>query len=801
MALVLNCWESANVVDSTLTINKPTAGSANGDSPKNAAVGDLLIIVIGSDDNTDTPQWDDNLLKPTGFTLINEAGESTRDCHCAAFYKIVDGGEGASFDVPAQSSDDLWGSCILISSDDNSPIFYRAGPDVADSTPSPISITGVYSARPNAIAFYVAAYDGGDDGGFSVAGDGWVERAEVRTGTGQANGAGCWGTHALSAIGATGAADVTPASSDGMVGFQFVVSEDVPEEDGFEAADPDLTNGDGGFWDSGEVNAATMVGDDETVVHGGTYSAKFVGDAASDKVYAHHILGSLNNNAYARFYLNVDSLTADAATRTADILLARNGAFSAGNRLVVRIQYASAATFKLQIVIYKDGGTETITGTTVLDVDTWYCIEARYFVDGAVGGAELWIDGISEISNLDNDTEFADSQVERWLLGAELGFNFTALVAYYDDFKCHTDYIGPEATSTELVISEATHAHSADSPVLTQAHELAVSEATHAQAADSPVLTQAHTLAVGEATHAHSTDGIDLVEHKTLAVDEAGHAQSVDGIALTQTHQLDVAEASHAHNADSPVLTQVHNLAVADADHAHSADSPVLTQAHALAVDESSHSHSADNVTLDISVTLVVQDGTHGHSVESPVLSQAHVLDVQEATHGHAADALTLTQAHMLTAQESSHAHSTDAIVLEQAHYLAVAEAAHAQSVDPIILAQAHQLAVSDGGHAHTTDGIVLVVGGGGITLVVSESFHAQSADAPVLSQKHFLVTQEATHVLSDDFTSLASTVKAGIPEMLWQSHKSLTKVRRLSQRGTGMKRPVHYYRPRDYGE
>jgi len=222
MALVLNCWESASTSADVLTINKPTSGSGSGDEPKNAAVGDLLIIIVGNDEATSTIQWDDATYKPTGFTLINTAGDATSDAHCAAFYKVVDRNEGSSFDIPDEGANDKWGSCILIS---GTPMLHVAGEDVIDSTP-PIAIVGVTCTESDCLAFYVAAFDGGDYGAFGIAGTGWVERAEVNSGTGQANSGGCWGTRLMSGAGATGTATVTPTNSDGMAGFQFAIQQE-----------------------------------------------------------------------------------------------------------------------------------------------------------------------------------------------------------------------------------------------------------------------------------------------------------------------------------------------------------------------------------------------------------------------------------------------------------------------------------------------------------------------------------------------------------------------------------------------
>jgi hypothetical protein len=226
MALVLNCWEEATstATANNLVVTKPTSGSVSGDSPKNAAVGDILIIIVGSDDSSANAQWDDSSYKPTGFTLINEVGDATMDCHCAAFYKTVDGNEGANFTIPAQSADDMWAACILIS---GSPTFDLGGADSGQNQANasvPLSISDVTTSNYNCLGIFVAAFDGADDGGFTCSGTGWAERSEIRNGTSSSNASGVWGTKSNISAGNSGVVTVYPALADGMVGLQFTLA-------------------------------------------------------------------------------------------------------------------------------------------------------------------------------------------------------------------------------------------------------------------------------------------------------------------------------------------------------------------------------------------------------------------------------------------------------------------------------------------------------------------------------------------------------------------------------------------------
>jgi hypothetical protein len=219
----LHCRETATQTAATsISVNKPTSGST-GPSPKNVAAGDLLLIIVGNDDNSATAQWDNVSLKPTGFTLINEAGDATQDCHIAAFYRVADGSEGSSFSVPAQSSDDLAAVCVLVSGQHVLAPINAVGADASDASPAPFSITELTTTLANCLGFAVAAYDGADDGGYTWGGTGWSELVEVRSGSTSNESSITAATKSIASAGASGAATVDPAVDDGMVGFQFAV--------------------------------------------------------------------------------------------------------------------------------------------------------------------------------------------------------------------------------------------------------------------------------------------------------------------------------------------------------------------------------------------------------------------------------------------------------------------------------------------------------------------------------------------------------------------------------------------------
>lgn len=221
-----NTGGQAPTLESGWTSNTAVPGaSLTLTKPADVGVGDLLLIIVGSDDNTDTDQWDNSALKPTGFTLINEAGDAaTSDAHVGAFWRIADGSETATIDVPAQSDQDYWGFYVRVTGAHQTAPINIAGSDVVDST-DPYDVAGVTTTVNNALAFYVLAFDGGDFGAFSVAGTGWSQSAEVQAGTGSGNAGGTWGTKVQASPGSTGTASVSSSTNDdSTASFQFAVA-------------------------------------------------------------------------------------------------------------------------------------------------------------------------------------------------------------------------------------------------------------------------------------------------------------------------------------------------------------------------------------------------------------------------------------------------------------------------------------------------------------------------------------------------------------------------------------------------
>ena len=87
--------------------------------------------------------------------------------------------------------------------------------------------------------------------------------------------------------------------------------------------------------------------------------------------------------------------------------------------------------------------------------------------------------------------------------------------------------------SVNLVVSDALHAHIADSLTITTSSVLAIQEALHAHTADSLTITTSSVLAIQEALHAHTADSLTITTSSVLAIQESLHAHTADSLTVT----------------------------------------------------------------------------------------------------------------------------------------------------------------------------------------------------------------------------------------------------------------------------
>ncbi|OGC95308.1 MAG: hypothetical protein A2W25_05170 [candidate division Zixibacteria bacterium RBG_16_53_22] len=266
-----------------------------------------------------------------------------------------------------------------------------------------------------------------------------------------------------------------------------------------------------------------------------------------------------------------------------------------------------------------------------------------------------------------------------------------------------------------LVIDDASHAHTAESPALTQHNVLAVQDGAHAHTAETIALVQHNILGIDDAAHGHTAENPTLTAHEastSLTVQDASHSHTADSLALTQHNILSIQDGAHAHTAETPALTQHNILSIADATHGHQAENISLTQHNVLSIADASHGHQADDLALTQHNVLSIADAAHTHGADALALTQHNVLSLADATHGHQAENVTLT-AHepsgtVLTIADASHGHTAETISLTQHNVLTIADASHAHSADGISLVQHHVLTITDASHSHQAENISL---------------------------------------------------------------------------------------------
>lgn len=157
--------------------------------------------------------------------------------------------------------------------------------------------------------------------------------------------------------------------------------------------------------------------------------------------------------------------------------------------------------------------------------------------------------------------------------------------------------------ATNLIASDATHAHTLDAVALTTSTALTVQDMAHGHALDAATLSTGTALAVADSAHAHSLDGVTLstTGAVSLTVADSLHTHTMDAPGLTSQTDLAAADMAHGHTLDAETLTLGGiNLVPAELLHAHALDAGVLTLDTYLTVADLLHAHTIDNVLVSI---------------------------------------------------------------------------------------------------------------------------------------------------------------------------------------------------------
>ena len=145
--------------------------------PSGVVAGNLLIYIVGNERNVATAQWDDSTLKPSGFTLINTAGNADPDTHVAAFWRIATESEADPMVCNCQEAALQEGWYLRITGAHGTTPIDVVGADYNGLSAQTHAIPEITTLAVDALAFYLVASDGGDTATHSVDGT-WGEVTE-----------------------------------------------------------------------------------------------------------------------------------------------------------------------------------------------------------------------------------------------------------------------------------------------------------------------------------------------------------------------------------------------------------------------------------------------------------------------------------------------------------------------------------------------------------------------------------------------------------------------------------------------
>jgi len=194
--------------------------------PAGIVAGEVGIVIVVVDASN---QASDLFNTPIGWNKILAAygNDSSYDVASVAYWRVMTGDANDNTpNVTWATNAEAIGWYLRVSGVDNdNPLNVTGSNDFAISTA--LSVLGVTTLNDDCLAFYHAAFDGGDGYPFSVAGTGWSESDEQQYDTAATTVSGCWGTKEQATAGATGTATVTASSNDGICGFQFALRGEV----------------------------------------------------------------------------------------------------------------------------------------------------------------------------------------------------------------------------------------------------------------------------------------------------------------------------------------------------------------------------------------------------------------------------------------------------------------------------------------------------------------------------------------------------------------------------------------------
>lgn len=447
--------------------------------------GDLLLLIVGNEDSTATPQFEDNV---TGFDLQFEIGDGTSDNHLAVYTRIATETEEATTNVPTVSSDYAYGWYLRITGA-HPTAFWNFNTAGQTQSSAPIDVTGATPDVDDVLAFVFAGLDGADGGAGTIAGTGWTKWRSLEATAGGSSGAsGVVGTKSIPSQTATGTATADWSVSDGTAGIQFGIA---PVD-----TVPTVTDITPDEFDDAETGI---------VITGTNFNASQGAgkvELCDSATYATANKQEQDETAWADTEI---TFTCDFGTIGPGswwIFVTNSNPETQVTGYPVTVHRAHAIKMSASGYIAASGENTTFQLTPPSGKSS------ANFGGGRIQDDENPTDNV--------DIDLNDYREDEWCFegvaaAEEAQYEFRVTVA---GAALNTYTETPKVTfsaGVTLVISACAHAHTADDADLTQHHVLAIQDSLHAHAADDVVLViPATVLVIADALHAHAAESPEL---------------------------------------------------------------------------------------------------------------------------------------------------------------------------------------------------------------------------------------------------------------------------------------------------
>jgi len=266
--------------------------------------------------------------------------------------------------------------------------------------------------------------------------------------------------------------------------------------DGFES-------GNFSAWDYADGSVAVV----ESPTHHGSYSAEITVQSADQGARCRKGITPVSE-LYMREYIRFDSLFTNSGNKGAGLRFATSSNSS--------IAYTLVDCINNKWGIRQSSNNYFESGTSTINIDTWYCIEMHVVISSTVGVLQLWIDGVLKVdeSGLNTGTnQIASVACNMYTQTTE----DSPRITYHDCVVVADAYIGPEE---EVTLKTVTDSFSLSESVLRNKtlilpDSLGLADSLYGNKVlllgDSASLSELVTVIIGEVMK-YVTDSVNIVD-------------------------------------------------------------------------------------------------------------------------------------------------------------------------------------------------------------------------------------------------------------------------------------------------